>query len=528
MTDPAAGLEAVERFAEEIRRNFSAGFEAQPEDQLKRPVQGLLEQTGRLLGREVRTRTETRVDEVAGRPDIGVAVERLLSGHVELKAPGKGARTAGYRGSDRTQWQRFVALPNVLYTDGSEWALYRSGERHGAIVRLSPDITTAEEVEPTTAEELIDLLRDFLFWQPVTPATPRGLAELLAPLCRYLRDEVLHAVAVPDSALARVADDWRRVLFPDADDAEFADAYAQTVTYALLLARFEGTERIDTDAASRDLERRHGLLARTLRILSSPDVRKEIELGVELLERVIGAVDEVRLAHQGDDPWLYFYEDFLAAYDPKLRKARGVYYTPPEVILTQCRLVAALLEGPFDRPLAFADDDVVSLDPAAGTGAYPRAALALGVDRVRERFGPGAVAGRATRLALNLHAFELLVGPYAVAHLRLTQGILDHGGDLPTDGVHVYLTDTLESPTVEPLPQERMGFMYQPLADEHRRAREVKARTRVLVCLGNPPYDRQQKEIGEGGRRKGGLGALRRRGTGRSGRTPRGVPRPGS
>lgn len=496
--------ESIARFAESVASNFEIAIAAQPEDQLKRPVQNLLEAAGRHLGVEVRTRTEATVAEVGGRPDVGVTREKLLTGHVELKAPGKGARTTAFRGADRAQWQRFQALPNLIYTDGSEWALYRNGERVGPLVRLSPDVTAIGEVDADQATALADLLRDFLFWEPTAPSTPRALAELLAPLCRFLRDEVLDAVARTGSALHEVAEDWRRVLFPDAGDAQFADAYAQTVTYALLLARFEGTERVDTDTAAHDLERRHGLLARALRLLSAPEVRREIELGVDLLERVIGAVDQVRLARQGDDPWLYFYEDFLAAYDPKLRKDRGVYYTPSEVILAQCRLTAELLIDRFERPFAFAADDVISLDPAAGTGAYPRAALALSLDIVQREYGPGAVAGRASVLARNLHAFEILVGPYAVAHLRLTQGILDHGGELPGDGVHVYLTDTLESPTAEGPKQERMGFMYQLLSDEHRRARAVKAKTHVFVCLGNPPYDREQKKQGEIRARKGG------------------------
>ncbi len=149
------------------------------------------------------------------------------------------------------------------------------------------------------------MLRDFLFWQPTAPATPRALAETLAPLCRLLRAEVLAAVQNPDSGLAALAVDWRHYLFPDADDAQFADAYAQTLTYALLLARWSG------------------------------------------------AVEGMR-------------------------------------------------------------------------------------------------AQAATIGARNLHAFEVLVGPYAVAHLRLSQRVLAEGGTLPADGAHVYLTDKLEPPTSTP------------------------------------------------------------------------------
>jgi hypothetical protein len=502
--------DALDRFAESLARDVLSRIDAQPEDQLKSPVRNLLETAGALLKQGVHSRTEARVKDLGARPDIGVEVAGLLTGHVELKAPGKGGRPERFKGTDREQWKKFQALPNLIYTDGLEWCLYRSGERERGPVRIVGDDEIsdgASALQPGSVADLHDLLRDFLIWEPVAPSTPRGLAEALAPLCRLLRDDVLAAVSLEGSVLHQLAGELREALFPDADDAQFADAYAQTITYALLLARFEGADTITTSQASTRLDRRHGLLARTLQLLSGSEVRAEIGLGVDLLERFIGAIDTSGLARHGDDPWIYFYEDFLAAYDPRLRKDRGVYYTPREVIQAQCRLVTQLLEERFGKRLGFADDGVVTLDPAAGTGAYVRAALAMGLDRVREEFGPGHVPARATVAAKNLHAFEILVGPYAVAHLRVTQGIRDHGGELPDDGVHVYLTDTLESPLAAPSKdtQYKLSYLHRPLADEHRRAQQVKARTRVLVCLGNPPYDRQQIDLGEEGReRKGG------------------------
>ncbi|MFW6012348.1 MAG: type ISP restriction/modification enzyme [bacterium] len=513
MEQPAAMTatfqDALEGYAESLAADVLSRIPAQPEDQLKAPVRRLLERTGALLKRQVASRTEAQVEGLGARPDVGVEVNGLLTGHVELKAPGKGGRAERLKGSDREQWKKFQSLPNLIYTDGLEWSLYRTGDRVRGPVRIVPEDLVREgpaALVSAAIEPLHDLLQDFLGWNPVAPASPRGLAEALAPLCRLLRDDVLAAVDVEGSAIHHLAGELREALFPDADDAQFADAYAQTITYALLLARFEGTETITTSRATEALDRRYGLLARTLQLLSGSEVRKEIGLGVELLARVIDGIDPAALARRGDDPWLYFYEDFLAAYDRRLRKDRGVYYTPKEVIQAQCRLVAQLLDERFGKSLAFADDGVITLDPAAGTGAYVRAALALGMDRVREERGPGLVPGRATIAARNLHAFELLVGPYAVAHLRVTQGLRDHGGEIPSDGVHVYLTDTLESPHAAPKEtQIKLSYLHRPLADEHRRAQKVKSEARVLVCLGNPPYDRQQIAPDEEGKeRKGG------------------------
>ena len=319
---------------------------------------------------------------------------------------------------------------------------------------------------------------------------------MLAPLCRLLRSDVLMALKKPDSNLSLLAADWRRYLFPDADDLQFADAYAQTLTYALLLARLSGRGKgLSIPQAVDTIRTGHRLLADTLNILADPRAREEIKTPVDLLERVIGAIDPAAFIKKSKgEPWLYFYEDFLAAYDPKMRKERGVYYTPVEVVQAQVRLVAQLLEERFDADYSFVSPDVVTLDPGAGTGTYILAALQHGLGQIEAAKGPGMRAKAATQAARNIHGFEILVGPYAVAHLRLTQEILAEGGQLPPDGVHVYLTDTLESP-LKPLPQ--FPFMYKELAEEHRRAQEVKAAAPVLVCLGNPPYDRQQIDLEE-------------------------------
>jgi hypothetical protein len=499
---PPALRAALDAFATALTRNFAdaAANPAQPEDQLKGPMQELLAAAGTAFGANVVARAEARTD-LGVRPDLGVTVDRLLAGHIELKAPGKGAQTARFSDAhDRQQARRLAGHPNLVYTDGNEWALYRNGARVGQMVRAEGNVTTdgARAFSDADAVATETLLRDFLFWQPLVPSSPKALAELLAPLTRLLRENVASALEDSSSALAHLAREWRDVFFPDADDAEFADAYAQTLTYALLLARVEGEADLHVHAPER-LDRRHGLLAQVLRVLAQPEARQEVEVPVSLLERVIGAVDPDELARRagGQDVWLYFYEDFLAAYDPRLRRQRGVYFTPPAVVQAQTTLVSELLRERFDKHLGFADDDVTVLDPALGTGTYLLAALQDGVSTVRERFGEGAVAGRVSAMAQRFHGFELQVGAYAVAHLRVSQQILAAGGTTPADGVHVYLTDTLESPYLAPPGYAAAPLFTRKLADENERARRVKRDVRVLVCIGNPPYFRQVIDLGE-------------------------------
>lgn len=272
----------------------------------------------------------------------------------------------------------------------------------------------------------------------------------------------------------------------------------------MLLARLSGADKLDPAEAAKTLDKNNGLLARTLELLGQPDARKELSVGFEMLQRSLEALSPHDFLKSKPDLWLYFYEDFLAAYDPKLRKDYGVYYTPREVVELQVRLASELLEKQFGKKLGFADDGVVFLDPAVGTGTYPVAAVKHGLEKVRVRSGSGAVAARARQMAENMHGFEILVGPYAVAHLRLTQALEGAMNDAKTEGepeekldkrLNIYLADTLSSPNRAP--PGGLDLTHKALTQEHEAARRVKQGGNIVVCLGNPPYDRQTIEEGD-------------------------------
>ena len=487
--------DAAAQFADELAGKFAVDIGGQLEEPLKLHVGELLAALGRLTNRAVGYRPEVRVEDI-GRPDLGITVGGLLTGYVELKAPGLGARPETFTAGNADQWKRFKALPNLIYTDGAEWSLYRAGKLK-ARARISDDIAAAgaAKLEADALPRLEQLLADFLGWQPITPRNPPELAAFIAPYARILRGEVERAVAGDDSPLRSLAEHWRDILFPEADDAQFADAYAQTLTYARLLAQFEGEE---------GLRQQHALLADALKLLDSPDARAELQIPIDLIERAVAAVDPAALSRpDAQDPWLYFYEQFLAAYDPKLRKSRGVYFTPIEVVRCQVRLAAELLRARFGKPRAFAEEGVTILDPAVGSGAYPLAVIEHAEEATRERSGAGMVAERLRSLAQRLYAFELLVGPYAVAHLRIAQRLRAAGvEDQPP---RVYLTDTLASPHQQGDTPPILQQLLPSIPREWKQAQKVKGKKQILVCLGNPPYDRQQIEQGdETERRKGG------------------------
>lgn len=496
MTPEQAILTALQDFAAAVSAKMSQVTRGEAEEQLRGPFENLMAEAAQALGWRVVSTGETLLPGRLGKPDYAISRDNLLLGFVELKAPGTGVNAKRFSGHNRDQFKRFSAIPNLLYTDGNEWALYRDGELQGKIVRLSGDVASdgKKAAVAANAEALLPILRDFLLWHPTIPIGRKGkidlkgFAELLAPLCRMLRGDVTDALADPTSPLVDLAKDWRQLLFPDASDEQFADAYAQTVAFALLLGRSEGAHPLTLDSAEKALAAEHNLLSRALQVLTDKGVQSEISASLKLLIRVIAEVSPASLSGP-EDPWLYFYEDFLAAYDPKLRKDAGAYYTPVEVVRAQVRLIDDLLVNRLGRPEGFADPGVVTLDPAVGTGTYLLGVIEHALSRIEAEQGPGAVAGRATQLARNLYGFELMVGPYAVAELRVSRTLRDRGAVLPKDGTHVYLTDTLESPHAEP---PVLPLFLRPIAEQHAKALNVKSKVPVIVCLGNPPYDRHE------------------------------------
>ncbi len=508
---------ALLAFANAVRAKFSTGTPAWPEDQLKGPLANFLEGLSPVFasGELVVVNTETPQpaggdDEDPGRVDASMTVAGALTGHVELKRPGLGADPNRLPGKqNKAQWERFKRLPNLIYTDGRAWGLYRTGAREGAIVALTgnPDEVGVRAVTEQDVRDLTNLLRLFFGWVPVVPRTGKALAQTLAPLCRLLRDEIRLVLDDPAAGLVRLSSDVRRYLFPGADTDEVADAFAQTFTYALLIARLEGARPPFTASSARlTLEHGHTLLAQILNLLDSGDAREPIDTSVGLLERVIGEIKPELIVAGKRETWLYFYEEFLGTYDQNLRKKVGAYYTPAEVVHAQVGIVDGLLRTRFGKVKGFADPEVVTLDPAAGTGTYPLAVLQRVVEGIPAN-RRGSTANALTGAAGNLWAFEYLVGPYSVANLRIARYLAEHGAASPADGPHVLLADTLASHEDPPL---EIPFAYSQIGKERERATVVKRDSRVVVCLGNPPYLRGKANDETTGDAAGGWVAWRR------------------
>jgi hypothetical protein len=153
-------------------------------------------------------------------------------------------------------------------------------------------------------------------------------------------------------ALTALATDWRKLLFPEANNAQFADGYAQAVTFGLLMARAREIElSTGLDQAAKKLGQTNSLIGAALRLLTDDaDNQKTLKTSLGTLTRVLDAVDWHAISNGNPDAWLYFYEDFLEVYDNDLRKRTGSYYTPPEVVGVMVRLVDDVLRGRFQQP----------------------------------------------------------------------------------------------------------------------------------------------------------------------------------
>ena len=498
LADAVSG--AVSVFGAAVAPRLKSGV-GEPEDQMRGPLEVLLDTVAAAVGVKFAVVGEASLADLKVRPDYAALVNDAITGYIEVKATGKGADPTRWKpGShDGTQWTKLKALPNVLYTDGECWGLYRTGERVGDVVRLHGDLATAGAALTTADDSLARLLSDFLHWTPVQPRSIGQLVHSVAPLTRLLRDEVTDTMGREKLAgkgpFTDLAQDWRLLLFPDADDAEFADGYAQSVTFALLLAR---TEHIDfasktVDGIARELGKTHSLLGKALAVLTD-DTIGALAVTLDTLVRVISVVDFTRFANHVADPYLALYEHFLAEYDPELRKRTGSYYTPASVVSAMTRLTDQVLRTRLGRPQGLATDGVTILDPAMGTGAYVLDVLETVAATVRTAEGAGAVPARLRETAARLVGVEKQTGPFAVAEMRVAEALLRHGATAPKDGVRLYVADTLDDPFAQ---QSHLAATMEPIAVSRRRANKMKAHEPVVVVLGNPPY--RENAAGHGG-----------------------------
>ena len=433
------------------------------------------------------------------------------------------------------QLHRYLAsLDNLILTDYLEfrWFVRRDGkieERPRArIATVGPNHTLTPDRDGMA--KLADVLPSMLGQKALAPNTPKELAQRMARITHLIHDSALEtmrasstrmtsddiaAIEPAQTALNGLYTAMKTALIEDLSDDQFADMFAQTLAYGLFAARYNHTGAPGTfnrRGAVGEIPRSNPFLSQLFDLVEHGALRNPPYAGFEdeLAELLADARMEEILRGFGkrtrtEDPIVHFYETFLAAYDPKLRELRGVYYTPEPVVSYIVRSVDAVLKRDFALPDGLASDrastdpsrdrqDLMILDPACGTGTFLYATVNHIRDRFRDRGDAGAWPGYVReRLLTRLFGFELLMAPYAMAHLKL--GMQLAGLDLPEgeraawavqagerDRLRVFLTNTLELAARQTLP------LGEFITREANAADAIKRDKPVMVVLGNPPY----------------------------------------
>ncbi len=488
----AFGLEAKKKLA-------NPAASGQPEDQLRAPFEQLLEALAQLCNLPngaVTAVGESSLSELKTRPDYSVTVSNVLVGFVELKAPGKGADPRKFKDPhDKAQWEKLRSLPNLIYSDGNAFSLWQNGELAGSILKLTGDIETAgSKLEAPPG--FVALFDGFLRWSPVPPRNAKELAHTTALLCRLLRDEVTEQLALGSESLGGLATDWRKLLFPDATNERFADGYAQAVTFGLLMARAKKiTLAGGLHQVAEELSKSSTLIGAALRLLTeSTETQAALKTALATLTRVLDAVDWAKISKGKPEVWLYFYEDFLEVYDNDLRKMTGSYYTPPEVVGAMVSLVDEALRTPrFGLHAGLAAPTVTLVDPATGTGTFMLGVLRKIAETVTADEGAGSVKGAIQEALQRLIAFEMQLGPFAVAQLRIMAEVVDLCGSVPETAPRMFVTNTLGNPYDD---EEWIPGILAPIAKSRKDANKIKRDEPITVVIGNPPY--KEKAKGQG------------------------------
>ena len=455
-----------------------------------------------------------------GRPDIALKrAGQPPRAFVELKAPNKPDDPARYKDAhDKRQHERFQSLPVWAVSNFVSLRVYHRSELIDAL-----KIVPARALDPATtdanAERAIrracdpDRLTAALMLLAIAAPPPARdadeLAANLAHAARLVRGVIedklseLRSAGRTDAPLQRVRDEFRDVIYAhpesagysaDHFDPLFAAAFAQTLAFGLLLVRETQSGPVDA-TAWRHMPVDHALLRTILRVLSEEEIANEIGVGFEVMIDAVNSFNPTILAQTTGkpDPILYFYEDFLKVFDPEARRRFGVYYTPVDVV---SYVVAAIDRALRDHlgTSGLTDEQVKLLDPATGTGTFLLGVIEHVRRAVEASAGPGAVNGALRALAKRIFGFEILVGPYAVAHYRLRHALRF---SRINQRVGVYLTDALSRPGAAAA-AGGLGFASDKIMEERREADEVKRRLPILAILGNPPYRRLAAgEVGE-------------------------------
>lgn len=456
-----------------------------------------------------------------GNPDFLISKKHIPIGFIEAKDIGKNLGSKQYN----EQFNRYkAALDNLIITDYLHFQFFVSGELVNEIKIAEVSGKSIKKIEENF-ERFAELLKDFCLFVGQTIKSAQKLATLMAGKARLLENTLYNAVTSDEdndsnTDLREQYETFKSVLIHDLTASDFADIYAQTLAYGMFAARLHD-DTLDTfsrqEAAER-IPKTNPFLRRLFDYVAGANIDERIKPTVDNLAEVFRATDVAEMLKnfgkttQTQDPIIHFYETFLAEYNPKLRKQRGVWYTPEPVVQFIVRAVDDILKSEFGLADGIADTSKVEvekqtqirdsrtksgfktvkelvhkvqiLDPATGTSTFIAAIIQHIFHSQFENMGGIWSSYVEEDLLPRLHGFELLMASYAMAHLKLDM-LLTETGYKPINPrrLQVYLTNSLEEHHPD------TGTLFAGwLSAEANEANAIKRDAPVMVVLGNPPY----------------------------------------
>ncbi|MFP5955484.1 type ISP restriction/modification enzyme [Helicobacter pylori] len=430
-------------------------------------------------------------------PDFCVSYQGLNIGYIENKKVGTNLNQL----LKSDQILKYLELnPNLMLTNYLNFMWVGKDENNEPLIKKEISIASPDELSkplkpnPQTERDLIELFKSFFNYEAAPITNAKDFATHLSAPTKYLKDALIQYQK--DTQVSSIFKNFKEYLYEELSFEYFSDAFAQTLTYSLFLAKLNHPfEKINLDNVRSSIPKNFAVIREMADFLKKLDAIKEIQWLLNEILSLINHVDMdsiIKDLNDDKDPYLHFYETFLSAYDPKLREKKGVYYTPDSVVKFIINALDSLLKTHFkDAPLglksALDNENIKLLDFATGTGTFLLEAFRKALEvRKTSDGGISTKEDKYQNLLKQFYGFEYLIAPYAIAHLNLSQAFKEEFKKplKENDALQIILTNTLIQPS-----EIAAHRGLQPIFEkELKSAQEIKKDENILIITGNPPY----------------------------------------